>query len=366
MKLASLPLLALLVAPISDAQVCQSGSPDETASIQAAVDASPLVLFEPRVYCVNARTGVRLPSERTLRLNGATVGVLPGCVQHCKAFETVPGSSNVRVQDGVIEGDLAPAVGFSIGFRADSVTGLELENLTFRRWRTDGVWLGGNLGTHDARLYRVTVEDFGRNGVSIVNGSRFVVERSVFRRSNPGANPGAGIDVEPNPGDLVQHLTILDSLAEDVTVGFYLHSGRGRQGYGFRLLSSVVRNASRYGVILNSTQHATIDGVEVYAAEPSKPGEPAARLMSWEGEDFLAAPVPIGIAVGATLIAGQAPILAQGVTVSASRIESPRPLLLAGAENVKVFGNMFVGGSMLTVAPGPGVAAVGGIQFYVP
>jgi hypothetical protein len=340
-------LAALLVgsAQAQDPNPC-SGGVDETASIQAAVDAGTPVNFAPRLHCINARLGIRIPSDRELRLNGATIGILPGCVTNCKAMETIPGSQNVRlVGPGLVLGDLTPAVGFSIGFRGDSVTGLELERVHFRNWRTDGIWLGGNLGTHTYRLDKVLVEDFGRNGLSIVNGSLGVVQRYECRRSNPGANPGACIDVEPNPGDRVTHLTIMDSLVEDAVVGYYLHAGRGFQGYGIKLLNSIARNCSRYGVILNSTAHAFILDNQVFA--------PAAQ----SGQ-----PIPVGISVGAT-----AAITADDVTISGNRVEgTTRSAILAGVKDTRVIGNAWIGGSMATVQPSATVPATAGIQFWVP
>ncbi|HKQ02669.1 MAG TPA: right-handed parallel beta-helix repeat-containing protein [Actinomycetes bacterium] len=363
---ANLAILALVLP--SGAQVCPPGSPDDTAAIQSAVDLSPTVQFEARYYCVDARRGVRIPSERMLNLNGATVGILPGCTVNCKAFETVPGSAGVKLRGpGTIVGDLTPAPGFSIGFRGDSVSGLEIVDVTFRSWRYDGIWLGGNLGTHDAEIRNVTVEDFGRNGLSIVNGSGFTVDRFAGRRSTPATLLGAAVDVEGNPGDQVLDVTITNSLAEDVVIGFYMHAGHGRQGYGWKITNSVVRNFARYGVIFNSSAHGFILDNRLYAPTPNSPAvavnEGALRaLRHLQAYDKAAAFVPVGISVGAT-----GAITANDVTLAGNRVEgTPRSAILAGVVHPRVFGNAWVSGSLATVAPSATIPATDGVQLYVP
>jgi hypothetical protein len=353
--------LGFLWSTVAWAQNPCAGMPDETASIQAAVNAGSPVNFEPRLYCVRANTGIRIPSDRTLKGNGATVGILPGCVTSCKAFETVPGSSNVRLENMTVVGDLSPAVGFSIGFRGDSVTNLEVDRVTFRAWRYDGIWLGGNLGTHDARITNVTVEDFGRNGLSIVNGSGFTVDRFTARRSTPVTLLGAGVDVENNPGDLVRDVTITDSLVEDAVVGYYLHGPKG-QAWGIRLITSEARRCSRYGVILNATAHSILLDNYVLAPPAAAPGEKVHRLTAWETEKDLVAPIPVGISVGASGL-----ITADDVIVAGNRVEgTTRSAILAGVKDTKVLGNAWVGGSLATVAPSSTVPATAGIQISVP
>jgi hypothetical protein len=343
MKIAVLAL-SLLAAP-AYAQVCPVGAPDDTAAIQSAVNAQGYVKLEyGRTYCLNARTGVRIPSDRTLDLTGATVGIFPGCTQHCKAFETVPGSSNVRVIGGTIIGDLTPAVGFSIGFRGDSVTGLVIEGTTFKQWRIDGIWLGGNLGTNDARISGVVSEEFGRNGLSIVNGARITVERSLFRNALQPSILGAGIDVEPNPGDRVTNLTIVDSEASWCVVGFYLHAGRGYQGYGFKLLNSRAWHNSKYGIILNSTQHAALLDNHVVASPVS--GQPA----------------PVGIAIGAT-----GPITADDVIHWGNRVEgTARAVVIAGIKDSYIAHNELGIGAQQIVAPSATVPGMAGLMLFTP
>lgn len=330
-----------------------AGMPDDTPAVQAAVTAGPSPInFDPtKLYCIDARVGIRIPSDRTLRGNGATVGILPGCAQvSCKAFETIPDSSNIRIENLTVVGDLTPAIGFSSAIRGDSVTGFEVENVTLRSWRSDGVWLGGNGGTVDARLTRVTVEDFGRNGIAVVNGVGFTIDRLVCRRANPGANPGACVLAEGNPGDQWSALTIIDSLAENAVVGYYIHSGKGRQGNHASLLRSVASGCSKYGVILNSTLHAFILDNLVFAPAP-----------------VAGQPIPVGISVGATTIAGQPAILAEDVVISGNYVSgTTRSAILAGVKKTFVISNTWVGGSLLPVAPAAGIPATDGVQVSVP
>jgi hypothetical protein len=347
-------LFSLLAVPVSG-QVCTSESPDETTAIQAAVVAGSPVNFEPRLYCVDARMGIRIPSDRTLRLNGATIGIKPGCTQHCKAFETVPGAQNVRiVGPGTVVGDLTLAVGFSIGLRVDSAVHFEMERVTFVDWRTDSIWAGGNGGSHNVRLYRVSVDGFGRNGISVVDGTGFVLDEVHCKRSL-GNNPGACVDAEANPpDDQVIGLTIVNGLFEDARIGLYLHSGKGQQMQNVRVIGNTIRNNYLYGIILNSTRHAFLldNVVEVPAQTPGQP-------------------IPVGISVGVTMPTpgsfSTSPIWAEDVVVSGNTVTgTSRALVLAGVTGSKIGPNTFVGGTQQIVAPAPGLAGMAGLMLFTP
>jgi hypothetical protein len=345
--------LSLLAAP-AYAQVCPVGAPDDTAAIQLAVNAQSYVKLEyGRTYCLNARTGVRIPSDRTLDLTGATVGIFPGCTQHCKAFETVPGSSNVRVIGGTVIGDLAIAAGFSIGARIDSATNSELEGVTFRDWRTDAVWIGGNGGSHNVRLFRVNVDGFGRNGISIVDGSNFLLDQIHCKRAL-GSNPGACVDSEANPpDDQVEGLTILNSLFEDARVGLYLHAGKGQQQRNLVVIGNIVRNCYLNGIILNSTSRAFLLNNRVEAVTVS--GQP----------------LPQGITIGVTMPTtgsfSTAPIWAEDITVAGNTVTgTSRALVLAGISRSKVGPNDLGNGLQQIVSPGPNVPGMAGLMLFTP
>jgi len=255
--------LLLLTLPVLGQSPCPTGSPDQTAAVQAAIDTQGTVTLGPRVVCLNARTGVRLPSGSHVRLAGAMVGVLPGCSTSCKAFETVPGSNTVHIEGpGEIVGDLAPATGLAIGVRVDSVDGFLMERVAFRDWRYDGFWVGGNLGSHNVVISEVSSRNFGRNGGSVVNGSDIDILGSVFEDSGSPTLLGAGLDIETNPGDSIARVLIARCTFARNVIGLYTHrpSNGGVEVSDVTVVGSTFLDNSSYQAIFNSVQKLEVAG----------------------------------------------------------------------------------------------------------
>jgi hypothetical protein len=291
---------------------------DDTVVIQAAIDADTRVNVTGR--CVlNAAVGVHIPSGRTIDATGASFATLPGCAVHCRAFETVPGASAVLFYGGQVLGDLLSPNG--LGFLIDSASGVSVIGTRFANWKTDGIVIAGNRPSSNVLLSAVTIEGSGRNHISITNAQDVTVEHSALRHTQPGADPGAGIDVEPNVGEGVDALLIADTETSDNEVGFYLHPGKGRPGTDYRVIGCRALQNRKYGLVLNSV----IGGAVL-------------------GNTIDGAPVSVG---GATL-----ETLATDVTLSKNLITSTRGLILAGVQDSKVVGNVLVGGRLTIVALG--------------
>lgn len=283
---------------------------DETAAIQALLDGHDRVALEPRLYEITGG-GLRLRSGITLDMSGAVLALLPGCALKCKALETEVGAQDVRIIGGTVVGDMSPTPSFRVGLRIDGATDVAVEGTRFIGWRTDGVWIGGNASSAGIRLSGVVVEGFGRNGVSIVNADGVVLERCRFKGAEPGANPGAGVDVEPNLGERVSRLTIIDCDSTGNEIGLYLHPGRGLVGAEYRIIGNTLQDNRKYGLILNSVQTALV-------------------------YDNLIAGSPKGISVGAATEATRA----AGVLIAENFMERcAQGIVLAGVKESDVIGN---------------------------
>ena len=299
------PLAILVSAVVTCAGV------DDTAAIQAAVDAGHTTIVGS--CAVNGTLGIRLPGERTIDASAAVLTMLPGCVSKCKIAETVPGARGVRWLGGELIGWLTPAIGWQIGLRVDSGHDVQVIGATFRNFRTDGLHVGGNAQSTNVLISGIVVDVAGRNGLSIVNAVGVTVERSVFRGANfvsPG--PGAGIDVEPNPGESVDDFTLINSELSGNLVGAYLHMGRGSvQGKNYKVISCRFLGNKTHGIILNSILGATI------------------------ADNTIDTPGAVGVSVGSHTESARA----AHVKIIGNRITALRPLILAGVRNSHVLDN---------------------------
>jgi hypothetical protein len=324
-----------VIVSVIDSGAMGDGVTDDTASIQAAITdaaAGDVIHFPPgRKYMVNGMKGINIPSDRELALAGATVAIFPGATPTAKAFQTVPGSKNVRFVGGIIEGDMSPVPsgGWRIGLRGDSVAGMTVVGSIFRNWKTDGVWIGGNTPSTLVRLDSVVCEEFGRNGLSVVNASGVEIARCHFGHCPEGASPGAGVDVEPNPGERVVDLSLYECLAYDVEVGFYLQPGRGTPGESYRVYACKVEGGRKYGIICNSVIDAAIIDCRVEM--------PAAV----EGQNL-----PVGISIGGAT----AETRARDVLLSNNHVTGgTRCFIFAGIDGISAIANE---GRLETVALG--------------
>jgi hypothetical protein len=321
------------------ATVVTCGNTNDTAAIQKAVDTSAVVQLVGQCK-VDGTKAVRIPSSKTLLMDGATVRLVPGCASPgwpCRIFETVPQSGGIRLEAGEIIGDMVEqpsAAGYSIGLRVDTSAPLPgerwsvvIEGTKFSQWRSDAIYVGGNApGSRGVRVTGVSVDGFGRNGFSVTHGDDISIERLSCRNAKVNTSPGACIDVESNPGERVTGFQAYDVSAQDVEVCVYMHKHQNAtlQGYDYGVYRLHCQRARRHGIVMNSAILAAIVGSVITDA-------------------------PIGISIGAFTEATRA---AQ-VILSANDIESQRPVVLAGIRDSTVL--LGVGGGRIE-APGLGTS----------
>ncbi|MGP9517101.1 right-handed parallel beta-helix repeat-containing protein, partial [Psychrobacter sp. AOP42-A1-21] len=86
-----------------------------------------------------------------------------------------------------------------------------IENVNIQDFRGDGVYIGESQGaSEDITLYNIVSDNNTRQGITIVDGDGIDIINSVFKNTN-GSTPAAGINIEPNNGDLVTNVNIISS-----------------------------------------------------------------------------------------------------------------------------------------------------------
>jgi len=233
---ASAPTSALLV-DVRDKGAKGDGSSDDTAAIQAAIDAvagtGGTVLVPSGTYLVDAVGGdrIRLKSDMTLRLaRGAVIKAMPtGSKKY--AVLSISGAANVSVVGGTLEGERdhhqgssgEAGMGIRIDHGADTVT---ISGVTARKMWGDGFYV---QDAKDVRFCGVVADGNRRQGLSIVDASGVTVIDSVFKNTR-GTRPSAGIDLEPSkPDHKVTNIRIEGSkFLDNAGSGIQIAGKRGR------------------------------------------------------------------------------------------------------------------------------------------
>ena len=199
------------------------GSSDDTAAIQAAVDAvggtGGTVYVPDGVYRINPTAvasggnhGIALKSNMTLQLSaGATLRALPSA-SASYAIVAIPGASHVTIIGGTLEGERSAHTGtggeWGMGLSILASDHVVVEGVTARECWGDGFYISGGSGAcHDVTLCRVSADHNRRQGLSITNVDGLVVRHSTFQNTT-GTPPEAGIDIEPNQGETVSNVLI--------------------------------------------------------------------------------------------------------------------------------------------------------------
>src|SRR6185295_4701174 len=238
-------LLTVALAPAAEAGSVLAfgarcdGRTDDSASIQAALDAGGVVTFVDGATCL-ARDLV-IHSNTVVALGTTTLELAGLTPPQTWMLKTALGSSNVIISGGTIRGHRLPASGFVNGIRVDGAADMIIEGTKIVDWPTDGVWVGGVGGTAvngrstSVRLSGVEIGNCGRSGISITNADGVRIERSYFHDIH--GDPGFGVNGEPNQGDRLTRLVLIDSLFVNNDGGAYLQIAKGLPGIDYTVLN---------------------------------------------------------------------------------------------------------------------------------
>lgn len=198
------PPASTLVVNVKDRGAKGDGQTDDTAAIQAAIDAvkssKGTVLVPKGVYMIDAvDKRLKLKDDMTLKLaEGAVLKVIPNNAEKYSLL-TINDVSNVWVIGGTLEGEREQHMGkagqwgygIRIGKGAKRIT---VSNVISRKMWGDGFYV---QDAEDVRFCGVTADANRRQGLSVVQVDGLLVLNSVFKNTH-GTRPSAGIDFEPD------------------------------------------------------------------------------------------------------------------------------------------------------------------------
>ena len=214
------------------------GTTDDTASIQAAINASTagaIVWFPAGTYLCRQLTGTGKSNIALAGIRGASVllyrltGAGSGDPILGWNWAGPPGTNDhtVTIRDLTFKG-AGTLSGNQTLLSISAVDDLTVTNCEFLNMQGDGIGLirtvvgGADQGVHNRRA-KITgclfdgVNYAGRNGISILDGDDVLVEGNTFTRLADSTQPGA-IDIEPNSFDttaIIRDIRILNNVFKD-------------------------------------------------------------------------------------------------------------------------------------------------------
>lgn len=245
--------------------------------LQDAIDKLPPaggeIVVGPGEYMIDAVRSISLRSHVTLRfMPGAVLRALPNALPNY-AMLRIHDVVNVQIDGGTLVGErdhhLGNAGEWGMGLDIRGSHDVVVQDMQISNCWGDGIYIGSSNGADtgacvDITLRRLVVRGNRRQGLSIVCCHGGLVEQCEFS-DTAGTAPAAGIDMEPNAGNVVSNVRIVNCIVEG-------NQGDGFQFYaaaaGARILDCSVeggasRSNHRYGVSMAGTTRCKVDGADI-------------------------------------------------------------------------------------------------------
>jgi hypothetical protein len=184
---------------------------DDTAAIQAAINASDAVYFPTGTYSCNGdltiTANANLFGDGIDNTNIKQTGTVTSGTFAANSGSSSTTLDNIRISDMTLNGQ-SDVIGFSEFQHLVNVNGVSnfiAERVKFRAFRGDGIYIGSGTSGQERHNYRVTVRDCvfngvnkeNRNGISAIDVDGILIENNEFKNCTKSTMPGA-VDVEPN------------------------------------------------------------------------------------------------------------------------------------------------------------------------
>lgn len=245
-----------------------NGSNNDTAAIQAAVNALPstggTIVVPAGTYMIDASKGISLRSHTRLQLaSGATLKAIPNDLQRYWVVK-VTDVNNVEIEGGAVMGERTAHRGtggqWGYGINISGGNKVYVHDITVSNAWGDGVMVGATGYGSSAvlstavTLNRVVSTNNRRQGLTICPANDVYVVNSTFSGSN-GTLPQAGIDIEPATQGKVNQVRLENTtLSNNEGNGLEVHTNVN----GLTLYNVTAKNNKGFGVYTGGPTNVTI------------------------------------------------------------------------------------------------------------
>ncbi|MGD0960125.1 MAG: right-handed parallel beta-helix repeat-containing protein [Methylomonas sp.] len=193
-----------------------NGKTDDTAAIQKAINlvagTGGTVLIPNGTYLIDTAKSLKLAGDMTLALSiGAELVAIANNLTNYNVI-LIDGVANVSVVGGSLQGDRATHLGatgeWGMGIMVLNSQNVYLDTVNSANMWGDGFYIGDS--SVNVTVCNVNSDNNRRQGLTVTSANGVLIENSTFQNTN-GAYPSAGIDIEPNNGEVVNNVRILNS-----------------------------------------------------------------------------------------------------------------------------------------------------------
>ena len=250
-----------LVTNVKDHGAVGDGSTNDAAAVQSAITAAAAsggVVFFPKATYLFQST-LALETGVTLDLGGSTLKV-GASVGASDRLITIAGASNVRIRDGIIDGDkasFATATEQRHNIHITNSSNVEIRSVVSKNAKGDGIYVGDQFGlSSNIRVIGVTCDANHRQGLSISHVDGFYAISCAFTNT-AGTAPQCGVDVEPNVDGVV---------CTNIKFEACTFSGNAQDGFLVSLRTSPTVEQGGIDLIGCRFNSNTVNGLRLYNA----------------------------------------------------------------------------------------------------
>lgn len=250
--------------------VDRTGAADSTDGLQSALAAAAgkQLIISPGEYLINpdyTAGGSLIPASNTtlVFMPGAVLKATPNALDKYALIRLV-NVSHVSIVGGELRGERDQHIGETgyggHGMDIRGCTDIRISGTVCRDGWGDGIYLTASQ--------RVTLEDVRcihnrRDGLSLTSGQDITIRGSQFT-DNGGVLPGAGIQIEPNPDQLITDIMITDCVASGNHAGIQIDSSWLRLAR-IQITNCAARNNTLNGLSVGYVDDLLVSGIQSHS-----------------------------------------------------------------------------------------------------
>lgn len=262
-----------IVIDVKDFGVVGDGKTDDTKALQRALDsvqpAGGKVVIPKGTFMVNALQGIQIKSNTKVFLD--TEAYLKAIPNSSGSYSIVriTDADNVAMVGGNLVGERHEHSGktgeWGMGLSVRNSRNVIVKNVATKDNWGDGFYISNQ--SENIIFCSVTADGNRRQGMSIISGNHIGIYNSVFKNT-AGTKPEAGIDIEPNQGDIARNIVISNSkFINNAGAGIasYVAPGNRKASISDVLIEKnmIAQNKSGGSLIFNSANIKVIDNLFV-------------------------------------------------------------------------------------------------------
>lgn len=231
------------------------GFADDTNAIQKALDQAAsrvgaTVYIPNGVYIIDPDVSIKLGSNVKLNLaDNAVLKALPTKEANHEIIN-ITNVNNIEVSGGSIIGDRKTRTGktgeWGHGIKIMGSRNIKISDIAISDCWGDGVYLGSTNSqkySQNVAIERFTIDNCRRNGITIISGRNVKIIDGVISNTS-GANPQAGLCLEPNnKSEFIENI-LIDKLTTISSGGYGILFGFGRYANSPNHISITINNYS--------------------------------------------------------------------------------------------------------------------------